>query len=494
MQLMIPRKRAWSTCVLVLAVAAFLLATPSSPAWADDPAPIAGAFVYPVGDEFDYAKPRVGEGSGFYVSSEYLATRGKRRKRIHRGVDLSNGRGGAEVRAIASGVVVVADANARVKVRRRQTVKVPVEVDGKKTTKSVVKMRSTWKWRTGWGNYVVVRHTLPSGEAIYSLYGHLASKSVKVKKGDVVSAGEPLGKVGRTGRATSSHLHLEIRKSLPVDGEDENLEEADEPPAPEEKSFIRLATLDPLPFLNEHVVRYGDLEPGTWQARYASAAARDGIMAGDRNKFDPNEAITRADYYRALITAFHLAMPLAEAQETPSFATSVEALVNAGILDEEQGGRERAGDTVRRADALELLLRCLDRSSPRTRALSAIEREAVAVDFIRQFAGEDLAGKALEDATVRANADFEARKKAANAERARLAKAAKKKGKKPRRVPAPKMGPVLPDIDPGLEALAQSKQKLTRAESCLLFASATRLGAERVSTLERAIARVPTSG
>jgi murein DD-endopeptidase MepM/ murein hydrolase activator NlpD len=475
---------------LALAAAIVMAAMPLTGARADDAAPVAGAFVYPVGDELDYSKPRAGELSGFYVSSEYLDTRGKKRKRIHRGVDLSNGRGGAEVRSVASGVVVVADANAKIKVKRRQTVKVPVVVDGKTTTKSVTKVRATWKWRTGWGNYVVVRHTLPGGEAIYSLYGHLAPQSVKVKKGDLVSAGEPLGKVGRTGRASSSHLHFEVRKSMPATGEDENLDESDEPPAPEEKQFVKLATLDPLPFLNEHVFRFGDLEPGSWQARYASAATRDGILAGDRNRFEPDDAITRADFYGALVTAFRLAAPFTK----QSFSASVDALVDLGILDRETGTKQRAGDNVQRADALELMLRCLDRAKASGRALSSIKPDAVATDFIRQFAGDDVAGRALEAAKAKAVAEFELQKKTAAQERARLAKVAKKKGKKPRGVPAPKLGPALPELDPGLEALAQSKKKLTRAESCLLLASATRLAAGRASPLERAISRVPQSG
>ncbi len=456
----------------------------------EEPAPVAGAFVYPVGDELDYSKPRAGEAAGFYVSGEYLATRGRKNKRTHRGVDLANGRGGAEVRAIASGVVTVADANAMVKVRRNVKVKVPVVVNGKKTTKTVTKVRSTWKWRTGWGNYVVVRHTLPNGEPIYSLYGHLAPKSVRVKKGDIVSAGDPIGKVGRTGRASSAHLHLEVRKSMPAEGTDENLEPTDEPPAPEEVSFVRLATLDPIPFLNEHVRRFRDLEPGTWQARYAQAAARDGLLLGDRDRFEPDDAITRAEFYRALVATFRLATPFT--QET--FASAVDALVDTGILDGDEARNQRAGDSIDRSDGLELLLRCLDRGATRARALSSIKPEVVAADFIRQFAGNDEAERAMAAAKAKAAADFEARKKEAAAERARLAKAAKAKGKKPRRVPAPKMGPVLPDLDPGFEALARSKKNLTRAESCLLFASAARLGAQKVSALERAAARVSQSG
>jgi murein DD-endopeptidase MepM/ murein hydrolase activator NlpD len=468
-----------------------LLGAPT--ARADDDAPIAGAFVYPVGDELDYSKPRTGEAAGFYVSGEYLDTRGRKKKRTHRGVDLACGRGGSEVRSVASGVVVVADANALIKVRRTQKVKVPTVVNGKKVMRTKSKVRTVTKWRTGWGNYVVVRHTLKNGETIYSLYGHLAPKTVRVKKGDIVSAGEPLGKVGRTGRASSAHLHLEIRKSMPVEGVDENLEggdTADARPTPETVQFSRLATLSPLTFLNERVVRFSDLEPGSWQARYAQAAARDGVLDGDRQKFEPDDQITRADFYRSLVNAFRLATPLTQ----DSFSGTMDALVGAGILDVDSRRSQRAGDSITRADALELMLRCLDRGVAKARALSAIKPDKLALDFIGRFAGEDAAQQSLLGAREKAKADYEARKKKAAVERARLAKAAKAKGKKARKVPVPKMGPVLPDLDPGFEALAKSKQKLTRAESCLLLASATRLGTQKVSALERAAARIADSG
>ena len=63
------------------------------------------------------------------------------------------------------------------------------------------------------------------------------------------------------------------------------------------------------------------------------------------------------------------------------------------------------------------------------------------------------------------------------------------------KVPAVKALPAIPLLDPGFEALAKSTQKLTRAESCLLFASALRLHSEKVSALQRAAsARVQTSG
>src|SRR5258705_4886005 len=206
------RARARFASWTLLAVLGALAIVSSADAQGDPSTPVAGAFVYPVGDEVDFTKAHAGEPSGFHVSDSYLVVRHARKKqRVHLGVDLTDGRGGAPVRAIGSGVVVVADANALVKVQKKQIVKVPTMVKGKRVVQTSTRWRSTWKWRTGWGNYVVVAHTLPNGETVHSLYGHLAPKSVIVKKGDVVAAGQPLGRVERTVRATSAHLHLEIR-------------------------------------------------------------------------------------------------------------------------------------------------------------------------------------------------------------------------------------------------------------------------------------------
>lgn len=58
---------------------------------------------------------------------------------------------------------------------------------------------------SGYGNVVVIRH--PNG--LESVYGH-NSKNL-VKSGDKVKAGQPLGLEGRTGRATTEHVHFEFR-------------------------------------------------------------------------------------------------------------------------------------------------------------------------------------------------------------------------------------------------------------------------------------------
>lgn len=64
----------------------------------------------------------------------------------------------------------------------------------------------------GYGNVIYVDH----GGGVVTLYGHL--RRIETKKGAVVTAGERIGQVGSTGRATGPHLHFEVRlDNRPVD-------------------------------------------------------------------------------------------------------------------------------------------------------------------------------------------------------------------------------------------------------------------------------------
>ena len=58
---------------------------------------------------------------------------------------------------------------------------------------------------TVFGNYIILRHS----NSMTSIYAHLSR--ILIKKGDTVSAGMEIGKVGMTGEATGPHLHFEIR-------------------------------------------------------------------------------------------------------------------------------------------------------------------------------------------------------------------------------------------------------------------------------------------
>jgi murein DD-endopeptidase MepM/ murein hydrolase activator NlpD len=58
--------------------------------------------------------------------------------------------------------------------------------------------------RGGYGLSVVVEHA----PGLQTRYAHLSASLVRV--GDEVSAGQPVGRAGRSGRATGPHLHFEV--------------------------------------------------------------------------------------------------------------------------------------------------------------------------------------------------------------------------------------------------------------------------------------------
>ena len=58
----------------------------------------------------------------------------------------------------------------------------------------------------GYGNIVLV----DLGDGIEALYAHLSE--IEVKVGDVVDAGQKLGRAGCTGWCTGTHLHFELRQ------------------------------------------------------------------------------------------------------------------------------------------------------------------------------------------------------------------------------------------------------------------------------------------
>lgn len=88
----------------------------------------------------------------------------------HKGIDLSTGVCGSEIRAVASGVVEFAG------------------------------------WTTGgWGNRVIIQH--PDNTA--TAYGHLVTGSIVVAEGDLVHGGQHIGGEGDTGISGGCHLHFE---------------------------------------------------------------------------------------------------------------------------------------------------------------------------------------------------------------------------------------------------------------------------------------------
>lgn len=117
--------------------------------------------VYPIG------KPAEGSvSSGF----GYRADPFNRKRAFHSGIDLAAPKGG-EVVSTADGVV---------------------EKSG---------------WCDAYGKCIVIRHA----HGYKTLYAHLSA--IEVSKGDKVTSGQLIGRVGSTGRSTGPHLHYEIFKN-----------------------------------------------------------------------------------------------------------------------------------------------------------------------------------------------------------------------------------------------------------------------------------------
>lgn len=138
--------------------------------------PIAESFVFPVSPYNSY---HIEYGQTFMGLSTTIG-------KYHMGEDLNFGQGnddlGKPVFSVANGIVVrVDDTN---------------------------EMNS-------WGKVLVVAHTLPNNQIVYSIYAHL--QKILVNKAEVVSKGQKIAKIGNANGyyVDGAHLHFAIKKRRP---------------------------------------------------------------------------------------------------------------------------------------------------------------------------------------------------------------------------------------------------------------------------------------
>ena len=107
-------------------------------------------------------------------------------------------------------------------------------------------------WYYAYGNMVDIRHA----DGVVTRYAHMSAMDVDV--GSVVQAGDEIGKVGATGRASGPHVHFEVR----VDGR-----------AMDPKPYLALASCNGVPAQEEILEAFAG-EPRRPATRARKVAAR----------------------------------------------------------------------------------------------------------------------------------------------------------------------------------------------------------------------------
>lgn len=64
-------------------------------------------------------------------------------------------------------------------------------------------------YKDDWGNYVLIDH----GNGYQTRYAHMRNPGSYVQVGEVVTAGQPIGYIGNTGRSFGAHVHFEVYQS-----------------------------------------------------------------------------------------------------------------------------------------------------------------------------------------------------------------------------------------------------------------------------------------
>ena len=117
-------------------------------------------------------------------------------------------------------------------------------------------------WYYAYGNIVDIRHS----DGVVTRYAHMSAFGPGISPGAGVNAGDEIGKVGATGRATGAHIHFEVR----LGGR-----------AVDPRPYLALASCDGTNPREEILEAYAEERPATTHRR-AAPRARQASQAASR--------------------------------------------------------------------------------------------------------------------------------------------------------------------------------------------------------------------
>lgn len=137
----------------------------------------------------------------------------------------------------------------------------------------------------GWGNMVVIEHTMGDGQIVTSIYAHL--RSINVTAQSDVAVGTKIGEVGTTGFSTGPHLHFSIY--LGARSASSILATTDSPDPDIYSGYV-----DPSLFIAANPVGSGDI-PGTTQTS--------AVLAINGNQTSSIESAGDSDWFKVSLQA-----------------------------------------------------------------------------------------------------------------------------------------------------------------------------------------------
>ena len=177
-------KRLFNTLTGILAAGAIMVTSSGIPGVSNEPITEMTTVVSAAeAVKFNWCEPCL----NMKITSGYGYRKLNGQTEFHTGMDVVSTTSDLNLYSVGDGEVVMAEENSKV-------------------NESCCNRKSK---QYGFCNYIAIK--LNDGSLV--IYGHLCPGTMLVKKGDKVTAGQPIACMGRTGSSTAVHTHIELRSA-----------------------------------------------------------------------------------------------------------------------------------------------------------------------------------------------------------------------------------------------------------------------------------------